>query len=95
MADMIAGRSFDWICSTSMAPSSFPTPPSLTDSPTDDWIFCDVAVESYNEEMHEHTLIFYNLARTSLYSRHDYLQFFWMGTSHRAAAPRLARGASR
>ena len=87
MADMIAGRSFDWICSTSMAPSSFPTPPSLTDSPTDDWIFCDVAVESYNEEMHEHTLIFYNLARTSLYSRVTTISNFF-GWERPTAPPR-------
>ena len=63
------------------------TPTWLTGSPPDDWIFRDARVESYNEESHEHKLIFNNLARTSLHLRLDHLQFLdWDVLPRRRAA---------
>ena len=63
------------------------TPTWITGSPPDDWIFRDARVESYNEESHEHKLIFNNLARTSLHLRLDHLQFLdWDVLPRRRAA---------
>ena len=56
------------------------TPTWLTGSPPDDWILRDATVESYNEESHEHKLVFNNLARTSLHLRLDQHQF--LATQH-------------
>ena len=63
------------------------TPTWLTGSPPDDWILRDARVESYNEESHEHKLIFTNLARTSLHLRLDHHQFLdWDVLPRRRAA---------
>ena len=63
------------------------TPTWITGSPPNDWIFHDARVESYNEESHEHKLIFNNLARTSLHLRLDHHQFLdWDVLPRRRAA---------
>jgi len=67
------------------------TPTWITGSPPDDWILRDATVESYNEESHEHKLIFNNLARTSLHLRLDHLQFLDWDVLPRRRAAILAR----
>ena len=63
------------------------TPTWINGSPPDDWILRDTTVESFNEESHEHKLVFNNLERTSLHLRLDYFQFLdWDVLPRRRAA---------
>jgi hypothetical protein len=49
------------------------TPTWITGSPPEPWLYRDATITSFNPAPHEHTLVFHDLAQTTLHLRLNHL----------------------
>ena len=70
------------------------TPAWITGSPPEPWLYRDATITSFNAASHEHTLVFHDLAQTTLHLRLDHFQFLdWDVLPRRRAAMLAPRAA--
>ena len=70
------------------------TPTWITGSPPEPWLYRDATITSFNAASHEHTLVFHDLAQTTLHLRLDHFQFLdWDVLPRRRAAMLAPRAA--
>ena len=70
------------------------TPAWITGSPPEPWLYRDATITRFNAASHEHTLVFHDLAQTTLHLRLDHFQFLdWDVLPRRRAAMLAPRAA--
>ena len=70
------------------------TPAWITSTPPEPWLYRDATITRFNAASHEHTLVFHDLAQTTLHLRLDHFQFLdWDVLPRRRAAMLATRAA--